>query len=192
MSVTGMRFSGVYFLAPPVRWGRWPGGRFPVLAPITWDDNGWPNVVFTEENTWGVTYPYPLPRRDLETIVNKTDFFSGDTLGPQYEWNHNPDATKWMVTDEGLTLSTATVTDDFFMARNTLTHRILGPVSAATIELDISKMADGDHAGLALFRYNTGSIGVLKSQDAISVQMVDNIIMSPVDGWHTTSMGDVI
>ncbi|KAF7531780.1 hypothetical protein G7054_g8563 [Neopestalotiopsis clavispora] len=171
---------------------RWPGGRFPVLAPITWDDSGGPNVVFTEENTWGVTYLYPLPRHDLETIVNKTDFFSGDALGPQYEWNHNPDATKWMVTDEGLTLSTATVTNDFFMARNTLTNRILGPVSAATIELDISKMADGDHAGLAVFRYNAGSIGVLKSQDAISVQMVDDMIMSPVDGWHTTSMGDVI
>ncbi|ETS80304.1 hypothetical protein PFICI_07833 [Pestalotiopsis fici W106-1] len=192
----GSPFQGALIDTPQGDWwymafvDRWPGGRFPVLAPITWDDDGWPNVVFTEENTWGSTYPYPLPHQDLGTVV-KTDLFSGDTLGPQYEWNHDPDTTKWAVGD-GLTLATATVTDDFFMARNTLTHRILGPASATTIELDISRMADGDHAGLVVFRYNAGSISILKSQDTTQVQMIDNIIMSPTDGWHTTSKGDVI
>ena len=24
-----------------------------------------------------------------------TDTFTGTTLGPQWEWNHNPDTTKW-------------------------------------------------------------------------------------------------
>ena len=76
------------------------------------------------------------------------DTFTGTTLGPQWEWNHNPDNTRWSV-NNGLRLQTATVTNDLYAARNTLTHRIQGPTSTATIELDYSAMRDGDRAGLA-------------------------------------------
>lgn len=192
----GPPFQGALIDTPEGDWwymafvDRWPGGRLPVLAPITWDEDGWPNVVFVEENTWGSTYPYPLLHRDVAPIVG-TDYFSGTILGPQYEWNHNPDSSKWAVAD-GLTLWTASVTDDFFMARNTLTHRILGPSSTATMELDVSSMADGDYAGLVVFRYNAGSIGVAKSQNVTVIQMMDNNLMDPNDGWHTTNKGEVI
>ena len=45
-----------------------------------------------------------------------------------------------MVGGSGLNLRTATVTNDLYSARNTLTHRIQGPTSTATIELDYSAM----------------------------------------------------
>ena len=54
--------------------------------------------------------------------------------------------------NNGLRLQTATVTNDLYTARNTLTHRIQGPTSTATIELDYSAMANGDRAGLAMLR----------------------------------------
>jgi hypothetical protein len=57
-------------------------------------------------------------------------------LGPQWEWNHVPDTTKYSTTSSGLLLKTATVTFDLYAARNTLTHRILGPTSTATIKLN--------------------------------------------------------
>ena len=49
-------------------------------------------------------------------------------MGPQYEWNHNPDTSRFSV-NNGLRLQTATVTNDLYSARNTLTHRIQGPSS---------------------------------------------------------------
>jgi beta-xylosidase len=169
---------------------RFPGGRIPVLAPITWDANGWPNVQFGSPGKWGTTYAYPLPKRPVKPVTG-TDVFNGTALGPQYEWNHNPDNTKWSV-GQGLTLQTATKTDDFFMARNTLSHRILGPKSSATIQLDISGMVDGDKAGLATFRYDAAWIGVAKSGATATVQMVDNVLMGDSGGWHTTNKGTVV
>ena len=60
------------------------------------------------------------------------DTFAGTRLGHRWEWNHNPDNSKWAV-NNGLNLQTATVTGDLYKARNTLTHRIQGPTSTATI-----------------------------------------------------------
>lgn len=78
------------------------------------------------------------------------------------------------------------------MAQNTLSHRILGPNSTATIELDYSTMIDGDRAGLVVFRYNAGWIGVSKNGTTTTLQMVDNILMDPEGTWHTIQAGEVI
>ncbi len=165
----------------------YPGGRIPVLAPLTWDSEGWPVVELVNDG-WAASYPYPdVPRPPQQTKpYTGTDSFEGPSLGHEWEWNHNPDDTKWSA-NGGLTLQTATVTDDLYAARNTLTHRILGPQSAGTIELDISGMADGDVAGLALLRHFSAWVGIKKSGDSATVVMVDGLSM---DGsWNTTSTG---
>lgn len=169
---------------------RFPNGRLPVMAPLHWDDEGWPHVEFSAPNTWGSSYHYPLPKHELTPLRRTTDF-PGPALEAQFEWNHNPDPSKFTVQD-GLTLSTATVTEDFFQARNTLSHRILGPQSSAIIELDYSGMRDGDRAGLAVFRFNAGWIGVSKAGDATFLEMVTNVLMDPTDGWKTINKGDQI
>ncbi|MFD3505770.1 hypothetical protein ACFWWT_48485 [Streptomyces sp. NPDC058676] len=63
-------------------------------------------------------------------------------MKPKRESNHNPDHDKWSV-NNGLTLRTATATNDLYWARNTLTHRIQGPTSTATIQLDYATIRDG-------------------------------------------------
>ncbi|GAB4000622.1 hypothetical protein GCM10029992_33110 [Glycomyces albus] len=84
-------------------------------------------------------------------------------------------------------METATVTDDLYWARNTITHRIQGPVSTATIELDVSAMSNGDRAGLAMLRDRSAWIGVKRDNGAHRVAMVDGIDM---DGdWNTISTG---
>ncbi|KAF7553633.1 hypothetical protein G7Z17_g3520 [Cylindrodendrum hubeiense] len=165
----------------------YPGGRIPVLAPVSWDEDGWPHVELVN-NEWQATYPYPVTPHPVKSITG-TDYF--ETLGPQYEWNHNPDNAAWSI-DRGLKLKTATVTDDFFLARNTLSHRILGPQSTATVELDYSAMVDGDRAGLALFRFEAGWIGIAKTGDRTTISMVNNIAMGPTDGWTTFDKGTEI
>lgn len=144
--------------------GRWyhiafldgyPAGRIPALAPVDWSDDGWPSVRLINGKWSANEYEYPLPPHSVKTVVG-TDTFT--KLGPNFEWNHNPDDSAWAITNSGLELTTCTVTDDFFLARNTLSHRILGPSSTVTIELDYSQMLDGDRAGLVLFDVSTMTV----------------------------------
>ncbi|AZM49701.1 xylosidase [Streptomyces sp. WAC 06738] len=162
----------------------YPGGRVPALAPITWTGDGWP-VLQLVNGAWGQSYTAPLPLRPVAPMTG-TDTFQGTRLGPQWEWNHNPDTGRFSV-GNGLTLRTATVTDDLYAARNTLTHRIQGPTSTATIELDCSQMADGDRAGLAILRDSSAWIGLKREGGTTRVVMVDGLTM---DGnWNTTGRG---
>jgi beta-xylosidase len=157
-----------------------------VLAPVTWSADGWPSVVL-DNGRWGTSYPFPnLPCGAGVKPLTGTDTFAGPLLGPEWEWNHNPDNTKWSASGR-LTLQTATVTSDLYAARNTLTHRILGPSSTATIELDYSAMRDGDIAGLALFRDSSAWIGVKRSGGSHRIAMVNDLRMD--SNWNTTATG---
>lgn len=162
----------------------YPGGRIPVLAPITWGSDGFPTLT-TSGGGWGITYPLPMPAHPLPSTLG-TDSFSGTALSHQWEWNHNPDTTKFSISD-GLTLQTATVTNDLYAARNTLTHRIHGPLSTATIILDTTNMADSDRAGLSLFRDQSAWIGIFNDGGVFKVGMVNSIAMDA--SWRTTNTG---
>ncbi|AVT34066.1 glycoside hydrolase [Plantactinospora sp. BC1] len=162
----------------------YPGGRMPTLAPVSWTGDGWP-VLQTVNGRWGSTYPNPLPLRPVRPLTG-VDTFAGTTLGPQWEWNHNPDNARWSV-DNGLRLQTATVTGDLYNARNTLTHRIQGPTSTATIELDHSAMRDGDRSGLAMLRQSSAWIGVRRDNGTTRVVVTDNLTMD--SNWNTTGTG---
>ncbi|MFE6200320.1 glycoside hydrolase 43 family protein [Streptomyces sp. NPDC057838] len=165
----------------------YPGGRMPALAPVTWTADGWP-VVQLVDGAWGTSYPspaVPAPPRQVAPLTGP-DTFDRATLGPRWEWNHNPDNTKWSA-GNGLTLRTATVTHDLYGARNTLTHRIQGPTSTATVQLDHTGMRDGDRAGLALLRNSSAWIGLKRDGGTTRLVMVDGLTM---DGnWNTTGTG---
>lgn len=167
-----------------------PAGRIPVMIPMTWGDDGWPSVELVNGD-WGGSYPFP----DLPCGSNKVkpwnpkDTFQGAELAPEWEWNHNPDNSKWSVGD-GLVLQTVTVTDDLYAARNTLTRRIEGPASFGTIELDFSGMQDGDVAGIAALRDRSAWIGVKKTNGGARVVMTNGVDMNT--SWQTTSKGSEV
>ena len=166
-----------------------PGGRVPTLAPLHWDPDGWPSLAL-KDNTWSVTYPLPHLATSTHSVrpLTGTDTFLGAQLSPEWEWNHNPDNTKWSLGD-GLKLETATLTtnDDLYAARNTLTHRILGPSSTATIKLRIDKMKDGDRTGLAMLRDNSAWIGVEREGSTKRIAVRDGLTMDA--HWQTASTG---
>ncbi|WP_217708887.1 RICIN domain-containing protein [Nonomuraea rhodomycinica] len=163
----------------------YPGGRMPALAPITWT-NDWPTVQ-TVNGGWGVTYPKPniQTSRTVASMIGPDTFTSG-SLAPRWEWNHNPDTSRFS-TGDGLRLQTATVTGDLYNARNTLTHRIQGPSSTATIELDHAQMANGDRAGLAMLRDQSAWIGVKRDNGVSRVVMTNGLTMN--GSWQTTGTG---
>ncbi|GAB1215521.1 hypothetical protein ATERTT37_004712 [Aspergillus terreus] len=166
----------------------YPLGRVPVLAPITWDEDMFP-VLTTVNGTWGESYPYPLPEHPTPAWTG-VDKFAGKTLGPAWQWNHNPDTTKFTVNNPGLTLHTATVTDDLYAARNTLTHRLHGANPYGIVEIDFSKMADGDHAGLAALKDASAWIGIVRNGTEYRVVVTHGLTMGTYGG--TTSTGTAV
>ncbi|KAJ7575753.1 glycosyl hydrolase [Mycena floridula] len=163
----------------------YPNGRIPCLLPVTWSSDGWPIPTLSNGEV-SASYPDTLPPHPLNNNLTGVDSFAGTSLGPQWEWNHDPDITNFTVRN-GLTLRTATITTDWYAARNTLTHRQLGPISTATIKMSLGTMKDGDRAGLGLFRDQSAYIGVWRSGTTFTINMVNNIIMNT--SWVTTNTG---
>lgn len=175
----------------------YPNGRIPVLAPLEWDDEGWPHVVTDENGGWGRTYPMPSieTNRTVTPAGPYTDRFDGEELGSQWEWNHNPDNERWSLNGEGLALGTATVTTDLHLARNTLSHRILGPVSSATFRLGLGSMAEGDVAGVALLRDESSFLGLERTGEGLRMDLVEGVTLEEPEGggtWERTSNGTVV
>ena len=154
-------------------------GRFPSLQPVNWVDN-WPiagingrGVVTYKKPNVGKTYPI----KDFPT----SDEFDKPFLGMQWGWNHNPDSTKWSLTERKgfLRLKTVNVVKNLREARNTLTQRIFAhyPGSAPSkgiTKMEISKMKDGDIAGLAVFQDPYAYIAVKKENNKSYIIMVNN------------------
>lgn len=166
----------------------YPGGRVPVLAPISWDSNGWPTVELID-GAWGSSYSVPNIPTTSKTVKSPTgtDTFQEATLSPEWEWNHNPDNGNWYLDANGLHLQPATVTTDLYNAKNTLTHRILGPSSNGTIRLEYRYLADGARTGLALLRDQSAWIGVVRSGDIFQLAIMTNINMDLT--WTTVDEG---
>jgi beta-xylosidase len=171
----------------------YPNGRIPVLAPLTWSD-GWPNLVTDNNGGWGQSYPVPAIDTDktVTPVGPFSDTFDGENLHPEWEWNHNPDNEAWSLGEGGLTLSTTTITTNLHAARNTLTHRILGPKSSGTFRLNLGNLAAGDIAGVAILRDESAYIGARKESDGnVTLINVNGIKMENSNGWQTVSEGEV-
>jgi beta-xylosidase len=167
----------------------YPSGRLPVLAPITWGADDYP-VITTVNGAWGATYPAPLAIQSTPSWIG-TDNFTGTSLGVAWEWNHNPDPAYFHV-NNGLTLAAATVTNDLYKARNTLTHRVHGPLAIATVVLNTRAMADGDVCGFAAFRDATTYIGIARNGSTLTISNVQGALQDPTNGWATTTTGTTV
>ncbi len=156
-----------------------PFGRFPSLQPVTWVD-GWPmggvdGKAVERFRKPNVGKEYPIK------VLPTSDEFDSKTLGMQWGWNHNPDSTKWSLTENSgyLRLRTASVVDSLPKARNTLTQRMFAYysdtlASIATTKMDFSKMKEGDIAGLAVFQAPYAYIGIKKANGKNLIIMVNN------------------
>jgi beta-xylosidase len=128
-------------------------GRFPNLLPVTWVDN-WPVIgAVTTNKKPNVGKDYPV------TALPTNDNFRNYKLGMQWSWNHNPNNSKWSLTErpDYLRLKTVSVVDSLHNAKNTLTQRIFAypqdlAHSYGTMKMSIKNMLEGDVAGLAVFQ----------------------------------------
>jgi beta-xylosidase len=92
-----------------------------------------------------------------------------------WQWNHNPDNNLWSLTKRKgfMRLITGRVDTSFYLAKNTLTQRGVGPECTGSTSIDVSKMKDGDFAGLALLQRKFGQVGVVNEGGVKSIVMIN-------------------
>ncbi|WPX41032.1 glycoside hydrolase 43 family protein [Akkermansia sp. N21116] len=157
-------------------------GRVPYLVPVTWVD-GWPMLGANGKDA--ITYPKPAVGKTFPvSSPATTDEFNAPKLGLQWQWNHNPDNTKWSLTEKsGFMRLKALPARDLKDARNTLTQRVQGPNSEGTVEMDVSGLKDGNVAGFGIFQFPYAYVAVTQDGNTRKIVMCNNgaIIETPVE-----------
>ena len=150
-------------------------GRVLTVMPCRWI-NGWP--MLGDENGKVPEQVRALKSGEPEAHIVKADDFSSPELGLHWQWNHNPIDNAWSLTERQgcLRLKTNRVVPNIYLAPNTLTQRMEGPECSGAIEMDLSKMKDGDCAGLAAFNSDTGALTIKKKGKKLVLEMSEQSV----------------
>jgi beta-xylosidase len=156
-------------------------GRVVHLQPVIWQD-GWP-VVGVDIDRNGIGEPvYVWKKPDIKgdfkiTAPQTDDDFNSQTLGLQWQWNHNPVNESWSLKEKpGYLVIKANKAENFVKAHNTLTQKVMGTTGEATIEMDLSNLAEGQKAGLCSMGGKIiNLIGVLKKDGELYLFTENNM-----------------
>ena len=171
-------------------------GRTVCLMPITWED-GWPMIglkgnLGRAPRTWFKPdtklgcYAIGEEPQPMRAPYDRNENFNGKQLGRVWQWNHNPDDKMWSLTGGRLRLN-AMPAEQLMWARNTLTQRVIGPKSIATVELYTKGMKDGDVCGLGNINVPCSWIGIVKDGKSQTLrafdQMTNTTVSEPLDAF---------
>ena len=150
-------------------------GRVPVLMPCRWVD-GWP-MLGDEQGHIAKKMERPVEGQDTRSVVTSDDF-SGEKLKLEWQWNHNPIDRAWSLTERKgwLRLKTARRVDNLYMAPNTLSQRMMGPKSMATVKMDVGRMKDGDRCGFAAFNGHSGVMTVERNGKSYELSLTNQTV----------------
>ncbi len=159
-------------------------GRIVHLQPVRWADD-WPLVgqPIPDRQSGQPVLSWPMPDTGNPATADRlqdSDEFADRALGLQWSWNHNPADGAWSLAQRpGWLRLTALPAAHLVNARNTLTQILQGPRTRITTRLDVSRMAEGQRAGLTLFGVRPSWIGVARSGGV-------NSIVVAAEGEETT------
>lgn len=133
-------------------------GRVISVLPVRWEE-GWPLIGEDTDNdgVGEMVWELPMPASGAIPMTMQTsDDFSGGSLSPQWEWNHQPRTDKWELDKQRGCLRLHAFSQlregDFFATGNVLSQRyIRWQQGEATAEIRLDGMADGQRAGIAHF-----------------------------------------
>lgn len=123
-----------------------------------------------------VTYPKPNVGKTYKMKAPATtDEFNGKRLGLQWQWNHNPDNSRWSLTErKGYMRLKASKATNLLDARNTLTQRVQGPLSQGTVEMDVTELKDGNVAGFGILEKPYAYVAVVQKDGKRQIVMCNN------------------
>jgi beta-xylosidase len=143
-------------------------GRIVHLEPVKWHD-GWPVIgeVPPGDTIGEPVAEYPQLPVDAGPKAagmhpQTSDDFDAPTLGPQWEWNHNPEDSSWSLSRRrGFLRLMPGPASDLLHARNTLTQQMQSESLDFSVRMDLSHMQSGVHAGLAMLQKNPNGLQVV-------------------------------
>ena len=156
-------------------------GRMTNISPVFWKDD-WP--------IWGTPdAPNRVPDRASKPIPGQpfaeppsSDDFASERLGPQWQWNHNPDDTRWSLTERpGFLRLHATRAADLWSARNTLTQKTQGPRGRAVVKLDVAGIRPGDVCGFGTFGKISAQLSIVggNGSQTLTMRVTDSTEAGP-------------
>ena len=165
-------------------------GRTVCLMPMTWKD-GWPMVglqgnLGRAPRTWfnpgqaHGTSPNPSQGGEPHAPYVRSDNFDAKQLGRIWQWNHNPDEKQWSLRSGKLRLNSLPA-EQLMWARNTLTQRVIGPTSVATVELYVKGLKDGDVSGLGNINMPCSWIGIVKNGSTLTLRCFEQLTNDTID-----------
>lgn len=173
-------------------------GRFPNLQPVTWVED-WP--IIGNNGVPYQTYTKPAGTVEYPRQMTTTDVFRHFPLDMQWEWNHLPQANGYSLFERAgwLRLKATSTTDLLSQAQNTLTQRIYmrsDKPSIGTVRLDVTKLADGDRAGICIFQDPYAQIGVEKKNGEFKIywrqDALDGAAASTKEQYASATVTDIV
>jgi beta-xylosidase len=142
-------------------------GRVVHLQPVHWHDD-WP-VIGVDIDRNGIGEPVyvwkkPFAGKTAVHAPQSDDEFDAPALGLQWQFNHNPDNTAWSLSEKpGYLCLKALKSESFLQAKNTLTQKTMGASGEIVVTLDVSRIAEGQRAGLCSFGSLYGLLGIYRT-----------------------------
>ena len=152
-------------------------GRIPVLVPVKFVDD------FPVFGAAGFT-PREVTVPDLRPDYQYKPLYSNDFTNPAWQWNHIPNKALVKLEANTFTVKTDKICKNVVQAANTLTQRTFTEHCAGSVEVDVSKLNNGDIAGLCALEGEYGFIGITKKDDKYKLIIAEHKI--PYSPW---SMG---
>jgi beta-xylosidase len=163
--------------------GDWEG-RCASLLPVNWVD-GWPILGEVGKDDIGkMVWSGRKPVPSTPVIKPQTDDdFDRPKLNVQWEWNYQPRADKWSLTERPgflrLRAFQPLKPDNLKRAGNTLTQRtVRAKTNVVTLSLDLTGMLDGQIAGLCHFSKDFSTIGVRRKNGVIAIESANSRTIS--------------
>jgi len=147
--------------------GDW-SGRIVSLLPVTWID-GWPMIGDLSEGTPGKMVwqgAMPVKKKSKLRLQTSDEFSNSKELAPQWQWNYQPRADKYSLTERPgwlrMYASKPLRNQTLLKVGNILTQRSFrSPHNEVIVKMDIRHLAEGQHAGLCHFASSSASLGVV-------------------------------
>ena len=152
-------------------------GRIVHLQPMRWKDD-WP-VMGDDPDGDGTGEPVrgrakPAVRGTVAPAVPATsDEFDSGSLGPQWQWQANPDPSWASLRGGALRLrAVATPGPSLWTAGSLLLQKWPAPAFTARARLDANALRVGDEAGLVVFGLDYATLAVQRTAQGLSLRRV--------------------
>jgi beta-xylosidase len=153
-------------------------GRKPYLIPVTWIDD-WPVPGADIQDKKGKMVwqaKKPIDGQPIH-LPQGSDEFNSTALDPQWQWNYQPRADGWSLTERPgylrLHAFKPLKAGNFFKVSDVLAQRyVRSDTVVNTVKLDLSGMVNGQEAGLAHFNggSNYATLGIVQADGVKTIQ----------------------